>query len=79
MRALTSVKDLDLSVNALGQRWTHTHTRTCTHTHTHKPLVYLSAVKGSHLGLNSYENVLVLCFQDVSAITRTKHTYIGRY
>lgn len=28
MRALTSVRDLDLPVNARGQRWTHTHART---------------------------------------------------
>ncbi len=66
-----------LSVNALGQRWTHTHT----HTHTNaQPLVCFSAVKGSHLGLNSYENVsLVLCFQDVSAVTGTTHMCMCRY
>lgn len=63
MRALTSVKDLDLSVNALGQRWIHTHT------YTQAPS--LSRVKGSHLGLNFYENVLVLCFQDISTVTGT--------
>lgn len=37
-------------------------------------LVCFSAVKGSHLGLNSCENVsLVLCFQDVTAATTHVH------
>lgn len=50
-----------LSVDALGQRCTYTHT------HTHARTALSVFLKGSHLGLNSYENVsLVLCFQGIT-------------
>lgn len=63
-----------LSVNAQGQRWTHTHTQTHMHA---QPLVCFSAVKGSHSGLNFFENVsLVLCFQDVSGVRGTTCTQV---